>query len=62
MFDLVGDLLDRGVAAGDLTSSDTVPFRGWPGATHDVMLRIRPAVDYLDHLPDTGEVCWFAIL
>ncbi|MGV9673368.1 hypothetical protein ACWDPV_22725 [Gordonia sp. NPDC003504] len=62
MFDLVGDLLDRGVSAGDLTSSDAVPFRAWAGRTHDVMLRIRQAVDSLGHLPDTGDVCWFAIL
>lgn len=62
MFELIGDLLERGVRAGDRTSSDEIRFEPWTGTEHAVMQHIRRSVASIGHLPDSGEVSWFAIL
>ncbi|MFW0796548.1 hypothetical protein AAFP30_22255 [Gordonia sp. CPCC 205515] len=59
---LISDLLDQGVQAGDLTDSDEKPFVPWVLTKSEVLERIRADMVALPELPDSGDICWFAIL
>ncbi|MBU3866371.1 hypothetical protein KN815_20560 [Streptomyces sp. 4503] len=58
---LIGDLYDRGVRAGDLTSSDAHPFAPWGTAKGETLDRIRSEMAALPGLPDSGDICWFTV-
>ncbi|WP_432010732.1 hypothetical protein [Streptomyces cucumeris] len=58
---LIGDLYDRGVRAGDLTSSDTHPFTPWGATKAETLDRIRSEMAKLPGLPDSGDICWFTV-
>lgn len=58
---LIGDLYDRGVRAGDLTSSDAHPFAPWGTAKGGTLDRIRSEMAKLPGLPDSGDICWFTV-
>ncbi|WP_432588346.1 hypothetical protein ABVG11_25540 [Streptomyces sp. HD1123-B1] len=58
---LIGDLYDRGVRAGDLTSSDAHPFAPWDATKGETLHRIRSEMAKLPGLPDSGDICWFTV-
>ncbi len=58
---IVGDLLDQGAEAGDLTDDPGRPFKAWGTSRDETLSRIKSAVDELGHLPDTGDICWFTV-
>ncbi|AEM87128.1 hypothetical protein [Streptomyces violaceusniger] len=58
---LIGDLYDRGVRAGDLTSSDAHPFAPWSTTKGETLDRIRSEMAKLPGLPDSGDICWFTV-
>ncbi|MBP0457569.1 hypothetical protein [Streptomyces montanisoli] len=58
---IVGDLLDQGAEAGDLTDDSSRPFKAWGTSRDETLSRIKSAVDELGRLPDTGDICWFTV-
>ncbi|MFI9002066.1 hypothetical protein [Streptomyces sp. NPDC053541] len=58
---LVGALYDAGARPGDLTDSAEEPFRPWPLERAEALERIAAEVRALPGLPDSGDVCWFAV-
>ncbi|MCA1217784.1 hypothetical protein [Streptomyces sp. 8L] len=58
---IVGDLLARGAAAGDLTDDLDQPFEAWGTGTVETVSRIAGAIDGLGRLPESGDVCWFTV-
>lgn len=58
---IVGDLLDQGAEAGDLTDDPGRPFKAWGTGKDETISRIRSAIDELGHLPDSGDICWFTV-
>ncbi|MCP9207267.1 hypothetical protein [Streptomyces cucumeris] len=58
---MISDLYDRGVRAGDLTSSDAHPFTPWDATKGETLDRIRSEMAKLPGLPDSGDICWFTV-
>lgn len=58
---VIGDLYDRGVRAGDLTSSEAHPFSPWSTEKQGTLDRVESEMRKLPGLPDSGDVCWFTV-
>ncbi|MFF5778874.1 hypothetical protein ACFY7Y_18240 [Streptomyces virginiae] len=58
---IVGDLYDAGARAGDLTESTSEPFLPWNADKAEALTRIAAEVEPQSRLPDSGDVCWFAV-
>jgi hypothetical protein len=56
---IVGDLLDEGAEAGDLTDDPGTPFTAWGTGRDETLARITAAVEELGRLPESGDICWF---
>lgn len=55
---IVGDLLDAGAEAGDLTDDLGAPFAARGAGRDETLTRIKAAVEDLGRLPEPGEICW----
>lgn len=55
---IVGDLLDTGAAAGDLTDDPDHPFTAWGVGRAATLSRVASAMDGLGRLPESGDIGW----
>jgi hypothetical protein len=57
---IVGDLLDRGAEAGELSDDAAQPFTAWGTSKDETLSRIASAIAGLGRLPESGDICWFS--
>jgi hypothetical protein len=55
---IVGDLLDLGAQAGDLSDDPEEPFKPWHTDESESLLRIETELKSLGHSPESGDICW----
>ena len=58
---IVGDLLDLGAEAGDLTDDPDHPFKAWGTGKAATVSRVESALGELGHLPESGDIGWFTV-
>lgn len=58
---IVGELLDLGAQAGDLSDDQDQPFKPWSSNKTETLLRIESELESLGHAPDSGDICWITL-
>jgi len=58
---IVGDLLDLGAKAGDLTADPEKPFVPWDTDRAATLSRIGSEMESLGHSPESGDICWITV-
>ncbi|MGW2398602.1 hypothetical protein ACWCYY_18815 [Kitasatospora sp. NPDC001664] len=56
---LIGDMMDRGVAVGDLGGETGIEVEPWPLSKGDTLERIRREMNELDACDAFIRICWF---
>jgi hypothetical protein len=55
---IVGDLLDLGAQAGDLSDDPDGPFKPWHTGKNESLTRIETELKSLGRSPESGDICW----
>ncbi|MFF4501609.1 hypothetical protein [Streptomyces sp. NPDC001401] len=58
---IVGDLLDLGAKAGDLTADEEKPFIAWETDKAATLSRIKSEMESLGRSPESGDICWITV-